>query len=180
MMFDTQYSDRPRVAANPGSRIRPLFSPEVDKQGRLELVQTGQENLYEYIQSHAQSVDINYIMAMYQRGDVDALERVQGLYTDVTGLPKTYAEMLNTIIKGEDAFMDLPLEVRQKFNHSFYEWMASMDDWQSFAQKMGFQLPTVDNVAGAQEKAAIKAAVSPEPVAPSVSPPSPSEPKSTS
>lgn len=46
--------------------------------------------------------------------------------------------MLNTVIQGENYFNSLPLETRSKFNHSFREWMASMDNMQEFVEKMGF------------------------------------------
>lgn len=161
--FPTQFDSHDRIFANPGDPIKILYAPQVDKQGHLELIESGTEDLYEYIQSHAESVDINMIVARYQRGDIDALERVQGLYADVTGLPQTYADMLNVVIQGEHAFESLPLETRAKFNHSYYEWMASMDDFAGFAAKMGFKMPEVDVVAGDQEKTAIRNAVSPGP-----------------
>lgn len=152
MDWRTQYSPRQRVYAHPGDPVKILYSPQVDKQGHLELIESGTEDLYEYIQSHALSVDINTIIARYQRGDVDALERVQGLYADVTGLPKTYAEMLNVVIQGEHAFESLPLEVRAKFNHSYYEWMAAMDDFAGFAERMGMSFDTESAAGSAVEQ----------------------------
>ncbi|UPW41634.1 internal scaffolding protein [Peromfec virus RodF8_33] len=159
-MFRTQFDSHERIYSHPGARYKVLYSPVVDEFGHIDLEETGQEDLYEYIQSHAQSVDINVIIARYNRGDTEALQRVQGTYADVTNLPKTYAELLNTVIQGETAFMSLPLEVRARFNHSYYEWMASMDDYQGFAEKMGFKMPDVDVVAGDQEAHAIKDAIS--------------------
>ena len=55
-------------------------------------------------------------------------------------MPKTYAELLNHIIAGKNAFMDLPVETRAKFGHSFERWLASMDDPVDFATKMGIDV----------------------------------------
>lgn len=42
-------------------------------------------------------------------------------------MPKTYAEMLNTLISAENQFNSLPLEERAKFDHSFEKWLAALD-----------------------------------------------------
>lgn len=137
-MYTRMYTECERVTSNPGTPIKPLFRPQLDDAGHLELVQDGEENIYDYIQSHRDSVDIHKIMQRFEAGDMDALNRVQGTYADLTTMPKTYAEMLNAVIAGEQYFSQLPLEVRARFGHSFRQWMASMDS-PDFAEKMGWQ-----------------------------------------
>lgn len=138
MVFPTQFDARDRTISNVGDRIKQLYEARVDNNGTIDLVEAGRENLYDYIQSFKESCDINTIVKRFAAGDTDVLARRQATYGDFTQLPGTYAELLNTVIQGENYFNSLPLETRAKFNHSFREWMASMDNMQEFVEKMGF------------------------------------------
>lgn len=143
MIVRTVFTPRVRYYANPGSRLRPVYSPRFDDNGVMELIQTGEEDLYDFIQSFKESVDIHVILDRYRRGDINALSRVQGAYGDFTTVPKTYAEALNALISAENYFNGLPLEVRAQFGHSFQQFLASMDK-PGFSQAMGFTPPTED------------------------------------
>lgn len=134
-MFKTQFDKHDRIFQNPGSPVKVTYAPQYDKNGVLDLVVSGQENLYDYIQSFAESCDIHVLLDRYRDGDASVLSRVQGFYGDVTDMPKTYAEVLNSVIAGENAFMKLPVEIRAEFNHSFAEWMAAMDQ-PNFVERM--------------------------------------------
>lgn len=124
----TQFHRRDDLpASNPGTPVHKLLKPKFDKSGNYELVEAGEVNVYDEIQSHAESCDINVLMKRYANGDASALSKVQGTYFDVTGMPKTYAEMLNTLISAENQFNALPLEERAKFDHSFEKWLAALD-----------------------------------------------------
>lgn len=123
-MFKTQFDSRERVPANPGSTVRILYSPKFDEKGVMSLVESGKENLYEFIQSHKESCDIHVILERFARGDVSALERVQGTYGDFSNMPRTYADMLNLVHSAEDAFSNLPVDERAKYGHSFERWLT--------------------------------------------------------
>lgn len=138
MVFPTQFDARDRTISNVGDRIKQLYEARVDNNGAIDLVEAGRENLYDYIQSFKESCDINTIVKRFAAGDTDVLARRQATYGDFTQLPGTYAELLNTVIQGENYFNSLPLETRAKFNHSFREWMASLDNMPEFVEKMGF------------------------------------------
>nr|QJB20184.1 MAG: internal scaffolding protein [Microvirus sp.] len=134
--FCTQFDEHPRYQCCTGSRIKKLYAPRFDENGVMDLVEKGEENLYEYIQSHKDSVDINTLLRRYAQGDPDALSRVQAAYGDFTGLPSTYADLLNAVNDGKQYFESLPVDVRAQFNHSFSEFMASMDG-PDFWRKLG-------------------------------------------
>lgn len=125
--------DRERVHSNVGKRTKVKYSPEVDKNGVLNLREVGEEDLYGFIQSHADSVNIHRIIERFNRGEADVLSRVQGVFGDFVNVPKSYAELLNRVIEGENEFKQLPLDVRSKFNHSFAEFLtaAGSDEWYS-------------------------------------------------
>lgn len=138
--FTTQYVKRPPVYQEAGSPVKLIYSPRYDENGVLDLTVTGQEDLYAYIQSHKESTDIHVLLDRFANGETDVLQRMQGFYGDVTDMPKTYAEVLNAVIVGEETFARLPVEVKQKFDNSFAVWLASMDK-PDFAQRMGVEPP---------------------------------------
>lgn len=137
MAFMTQYDKRGRFTTSPGSPIHKIYGGHYDEKGRVVLQETGQENIYDFIQSHAESCDIHVLMKRFQNGDVAALSSRQGFYGDVLDFPKTYAEALNHMHEMESQFMSLPVEVRARFNHSFQEFLASSGE-SDFLQKLGF------------------------------------------
>lgn len=136
MAFMTQYDKRGRFTTSPGSPIHKIYGGHYDEKGRVVLQETGQENIYDFIQSHAESCDIHVLMKRFQNGDVSALSSRQGFYGDVLDFPKTYAEALNHMHEMESQFMELPVEVRAKFNHSFQEFLASSGE-PDFMEKLG-------------------------------------------
>lgn len=136
--FRTQYDTRTPVYQEPGSRVKLVYSPRYDDNGVLDLVVTGKEDIYSFIQSHKESTDIHVLLDRFANGEIDVLQRMQGFYGDVTSMPKTYAEVLNAVIVGEETFARLPIEVKQRFDNSFAVWLSSMDS-PDFAQRMGVQ-----------------------------------------
>lgn len=124
--FKTQYHKRERVLTNPGDPIKVTYSGRYDELGRVVLEESGQENLYDYIQSHADSVNINMLMKRFVNGETDVFSKVQGFYGDITDMPTNLAESLNHISRCEDAFESLPVEVRGRFGHNFAEFLASI------------------------------------------------------
>lgn len=149
--FSTQYRPRTRFISNGGLRERILYQPKFDENGVMDLVVSGREDLYDFIQSHADSVDIHVILARYQNGEIDALSRVQGAYGDFTNMPTSYAELLNRVNEGQSFFNSLPVDIRAKFNHNFAEFMAAMDK-PDFLEKLGIKTePEPEPVSSVQE-----------------------------
>lgn len=136
-MFDTQYTSHDRIIANAGSPVKVLYRGKYDANGRVVLEKSGEENLYDYIQSFRDSVDLNVVLARFANGEVDALSKAQGFYADVTDFPPNLADALNRINQAEEMFKALPLETRQKFDCSFEQFLAQAgtEDWFT---KMGF------------------------------------------
>lgn len=137
-MFKTQYDARDRIVSQPGNPIKQLYTGSYNERGQVELKEDGTEDLYAFIQSHAESTDIHAILRRYQNGEIDVLEKVQGFYGDITEMPRTYAEALQRIADSEKVFMSLPVEVRAKFGHSFSEFLAASQD-ADFLDRMGVQ-----------------------------------------
>lgn len=131
MNFPTIFNPNFTEFTNSGDRIVQLYTPALNADGRIDLVESGKHNLYADIQSHKDSVDIKTILARFENGDMNVLNRRTGLFLDVTDMPKTYAEMYQRIMDAEAHFMGLPLDIREKFNHSPQEFFAAIgtDRW---------------------------------------------------
>lgn len=126
--FPTVYSSREPVYSETGSPTKEAYAPVIKDDGSFELEVVGKINVYDEIQSHADSCDINIILERYARGDVTALSRRQGLFADLSEMPRTYAEMLNVVIKAQAEFEALPANVKEKFDNDVNKFISRMDD----------------------------------------------------
>lgn len=142
MEFKTQYDARERVFTDPGSPEHITYAGHYDEKGRVVLEESGRENIYDFIQSHAESCDIHVLMKRYQNGDVQALSQKQGFYGDFLDFPKTYAEALNHMNEMERQFMALPVETREKFGNSFSEFLAASAE-PDFLDRLGIKKESV-------------------------------------
>lgn len=127
--FVTPYDPSLDITTCPGSPLKDLYKAEVDDNGVMDLVKTGVDNLYLYIQSHADSVDLNLIMKRFA-SDPEALnERLnarRGDFADLTCMPTTYAEALQKIIDAQGLFNELPTDTKSLFNNNYMEFIAAI------------------------------------------------------
>ena len=118
----------------PGERYRVLYSPRVLSDGSVDLVESGKDDLQDFIESFRASTDIAFIVQRLAIGDTSVLSSRTPMFGDfISGVPHTYAEALQLVIDGERRFNDLPLDVRNVFNNDFRRWFASAgsDSWLS-------------------------------------------------
>lgn len=152
MKFPTQYDKFERTHCSSGSGVKKRFSPTFDDEGKFSLVESGEVNVYEEIQSHRDSVDINVLLLKYLDGDTAALERVQGMYGDFSNMPNSYAGILNTMTKSRAIFDSLPADIRSNFDNSFEQFISSMDNPDIFNQLVARKDTTNDKVKAKVEK----------------------------
>lgn len=103
------------IRSNPGSPFKTEKLLQV-VDGRYDLVEVGQSNLYNEIQSHKDSCDIYKLLERYQAGDVSALSKVAGQYLDITDAPKTLSEAYTFVSNAEKFFSKLPLKLREEYD----------------------------------------------------------------
>lgn len=134
-----RYADN-RFVSNPGDSVHILYAPKVDKDGNIELVEAGKEDIREKINSYAESCDISLILARVAQGDLSGLQVNPGMYGDFTEMPGTYAEFLQLEIDSNNLFMKLPLDVRAQFGYDPQKFFAQAgtEEWQ---KKLGNVLP---------------------------------------
>lgn len=130
MKYRTQY-DRIEVFTEKGDPIKKEYQGKFDKNGHIVVYEKGKKDLYAYIQSFAESVDINVIIKRYVNGDSSVLNQRVGEYIDTTNFPQSYAELLNVVNSGTDLFNKLPIDIKRRFNNNVNEFISTIgtDDW---------------------------------------------------
>lgn len=118
--------DRQRTTCAHGNRFRTVYTPAMDSENRMSLIEAGKDDAYSAIQSHADSVDINNILSRCAMGDTSMLHKGDMMFLDVTQMPKSYAEMYERVQQAEDLFGRLPLEVREEFEHNPAKFFSSI------------------------------------------------------
>lgn len=139
MQFRTMYDDFERVPSAAGNAEQIEYGPVIGDDGVLSLEPIDVTDTRAWIDSYRESCDLNVILARYANGDASALCATQGTYFDAVGLPKTYADMLNTVMTAEREFLKLPLSVRERFDNSFQRWLSLMDNPVEFNRLMGVE-----------------------------------------
>lgn len=124
-------SDPNSFVTSSGDRYRHLFSPIVCSDGTITLVESGTEDIQEYINSFRDQTDMTYILQRMAAGDTSVLNQKEPMFGDFTNMPATYAEALQLVMDREAQFMMLPVDVRNKFDNDFRKWFAQSgsDGW---------------------------------------------------
>lgn len=138
LSFETQYQrifdpdKRRRFAANPGSGVVKEYTARYKQDGVLELVETGEHDLYADIQSHKDSCDLKLIINRYFNGDPAALSRVQGVYMDVSDMPDNIHQAMQMMDNARRDFDTLPVDIKAKFGNDPNQFLATLGTEQWF------------------------------------------------
>lgn len=108
-------ADRGRRSAPAGSRSAPVFQRQTSAGKAPHRVKVGETDLYAKIQSFAAECDVNKIVERYQAGDTAILSRVQGVYTDVSGVPSDLTSAFETVRQAREYYEALPDSVHAEF-----------------------------------------------------------------
>lgn len=129
-MIEIKYSES-EIFTEPGSRYRDVYTPDISKDGVIQLVVTGKEDLVEYMNSFRDSTDPEILIERFMNGDASAITGGNPMFLDLLGAPKTLAEAYALNMRAEKAFENLPVSVRNQFGNSFYRFLegAGSDAW---------------------------------------------------
>lgn len=157
-VFRTQYQARAaaRYHTGVGSPLVQQYTAAYDKDGVLQLSESGQHDLYQDIQSHAASCDLAVIINRYFNGDPSALSRAQGIYADISTAPGTIHEAANLMRQAEADFLRLPVDIKEKFGNDPMRFLSTLgsDEWMAAMQiPKSQQDEPVDLVKDAVQKA---------------------------
>lgn len=122
MVFRNPYEKGERFYSPVGETTRPIYKSVLGKDGSIDLIEDGIEDLDAYIQSFKNSVDINLIVERYAHGDVYALEQRLGSYGDFVEVPISYMDILNSIVDLRSSYEMSDMSV------SFEDYVKSIID----------------------------------------------------
>lgn len=83
------------------------------------LVPSGEVDRQAFIDSYADSQDINVMINKFLQGDSSVLNPSSGQYGDFSNCPSTYAELFDHVQKCKNVFDSMPVEVKEKFDNSY-------------------------------------------------------------
>lgn len=126
MNFRTLYTERFVVYTEPGDPVKIEYQLRV-VDDNMQLVPTGKTSIYDYIQSHADSVDIHKILercALIQ--DYSLLSRMPAQFMDTTDMPKNLAEAFSQVKDAENFFDRMPLDIKNKYDNNFIAFLQDI------------------------------------------------------
>lgn len=106
-----------------GSPVKSLFVPFVNK-GHLDIKVSGDFNLQEQIEAESCLCDINYLIERFNLGDVDALNKRQSFFADITAYPGSYREAVDILKEGRSFYDTLSADEKKRYG-SFENFMNS-------------------------------------------------------
>lgn len=108
-----------------GDKVEPDYKVHYSKTGVRSLERDGERNTWEEIQSHADSVDINLILARYNNGDESVLHKKPELYIDSSDLPTTLGEWYELNARATEVFKAMKPSERDPYNHDVGQFLNS-------------------------------------------------------
>lgn len=119
LKFRNQYSSDSHVfISNPGSKIVADYGIITAEDGSTAVGVIGEKNLDAIIQSNKDTGNVALLVAKYNAGDEEALNRVRGVYGDFRNMPTTYAEMVSRLNECRAVFEALPVDIKEQFDNN--------------------------------------------------------------
>lgn len=119
MKFRNQFTADSHVfISNPGSKIVADYGLVTAEDGTTSVGVIGEKNLDAIIQSNKDTGNVALLVAKYNAGDEEALNRVRGVYGDFRNMPTTYAEMVSRLNECRTVFEALPVDIKEQFDNN--------------------------------------------------------------
>ena len=119
MKFRNQFTNDSNVfTSNPGSKIVADYGLVTADDGSTSVGVVGEKNLDAIIQSNKDTGNVALLVAKYNAGDEEALNRVRGVYGDFRNMPTTYAEMVSRLNECRAVFEALPVDIKEQFDNN--------------------------------------------------------------
>ena len=122
-----------------GSRFRDKFAVVYNSRGGKHLEKVGEANQYEMIQSHRDSCDLHKILERcMSTGDLSALQRMQGVFTDLTGYPADSRAFYDVMHKAKFIYEGLDTKVKSLYPSfdAFLENFANQQNISAFLESV--------------------------------------------
>lgn len=130
--FGTKYQTEKEKHYSPmGKRIQMEHTAHMGLDGRRTLIADNPKPIYEMIQAHKDSCDIERIVKRAINGDLSVLNAMDGQYIDITGAPASLAHAQQIIINAKEQFNKLDADTKAKFENNPEVFVATVgtDKW---------------------------------------------------
>lgn len=149
MKFRNQFTNDSNVfVSNPGSKMVAEYGLITAEDGSTAVGVVGEKNLDAIIQSNKDTGNVALLVAKYNAGDEEALNKVRGVFGDFRNMPTTYAEMVSRLNECRAVFEALPVDIKEQFDNNpdvFWSEYGSERFNNIFADYVGH---SVDNESG--------------------------------
>ncbi|QCS36590.1 minor capsid protein [Capybara microvirus Cap3_SP_472] len=137
LLYRTPYDGKTsRIPTDPGSEWANEYELQIVNK-KKDLVYTGRHNLYEEIQKYKEECEIENILKRMSTGDYSMLGE-EGNYIDTEGMPDNLMDAQNSILKLQNEWLKLPVEIRKKFDNSLEAFVeeSGSEEW---LNKLGYE-----------------------------------------
>lgn len=149
--FHLEFDDSPRgraaqrhVAAV-GSPLRQTYMAVYDSNHNRQFVEDKKIDQYARIQSFKDQCLIENIIKRCTGGDLTALNQVQGMYGDISGMPNDPRSMHDLLMRAKEMYETVPQEEQiSDFGGSFENFLATFGDNQSLARYLQSRMKQPD------------------------------------
>ena len=119
MKFRNQFTnDSDFFVSVAGSKIVAEYGLITAEDGSTTVGVVGEKNLDAIIQSNKDNGNVALLVAKYNAGDEEALNKVRGVYGDFRNMPTTYAEMVSRLNECRAVFEALPVDIKEQFDNN--------------------------------------------------------------
>lgn len=122
------YGYEPTDTSACGSRTVATYSLQIID-GKESIVKDGETDLWQSIQSYADSCDLESIVKRASLGDYSLLnQRSNAFFGDVRELPKTLLEAKEFSAKVDSFFDNLPLDIKKQYDNSPSKFAEALEN----------------------------------------------------
>lgn len=128
--------ERVKINCPCGEKIELRHRAVLKKDGTRILVRDVEKPTFDIIQSHKEECLIENILKKCLEGDLTALDKMHGTYTDITNAPQSLAEAQQIILRLKNEFEELPKNIKKEFDYNVEVYIAEFgtEEW---AEKTG-------------------------------------------
>lgn len=129
-MQKTLLKNNLQVLLRKGQTFKPVvdvYGYFTDEDGQVQFGVVSEENIYDKIQSYADSCDMDFVKQMILDGECPAPAVPDEAFFDTTVFPDSLVDAMNGIKSAARSFLSLPLELREKYNNNVYEFAKKFD-----------------------------------------------------
>lgn len=129
MRFRSAYSPHVVFASPSGSNDYVEYQRSKDDNGVDCLVKGCIHDRQAELKAAARGADISSIIRRHLNGDPSAVGSVDSsMFGDITGAPKDLLEAQRQLIKASNAFYDLPVALRNRYQNNPVKFMQALSD----------------------------------------------------